>query len=175
MQFKTGNTAHAKPRWSVAEIRAFQKTLREFQTTINYTNPELARALDYSIKYVEMMRGQFGYHRQPSQEFLRRFNSLKASAPAPKPRFTSALAFNPHVDAIPVARILGAIKQCPECLWELKRGYRNEADTWWVMRVPRQIYHSKDHRQANTLRRRRAQSRRRRRTQINERSKKHGK
>jgi hypothetical protein len=160
-RFAPANTAAQKPRWSLAEVRAFQRELKAFRKSLNYSQVDLAKALDYSTKYCRMMQGDFRSTRQPSEEFLRRFNSLHASAPKPKPAFLPALAFKPETDAIPVVRILASIKQCPECVWEMKRGYRDEPDTWWVMRVPRQMYHSKEHRAAAQLRRRRREQRRR--------------
>jgi len=154
-RFANGNAAAQKPQWSRAEIKSFQRDLAAFRRGLNYTHADLSRALDYSCAYVRMMQGHYNTTRQPSQEFLRRFAALRNSAPKPKPAFLAALAFTPDVDAIPVCRILGAIKQCPECLHEFRRGARAEPDTWWVMRVPRQIYHSRDHRAAAALRRRR--------------------
>jgi hypothetical protein len=151
-RFQSGNHNASKPKWSTKDVRAFQADLRSLRASINYSIADLARALDYSPKYVRMMQGDFNCTRQPSTTFAQRVAELRATA-KPKPRFLPALAFKPDVDAIPVIRILAAVKQCPECIDEMRRGYRDEPDTWWVMRTPRQLYCSRAHRRDAARRR----------------------
>ena len=155
MKFLPKNQLAAKSKWSLSEVRKFQKSVRDFRESLNYENVDLARAFDYSVQYVRMMQGDFKSTRQPSEKFIERFNSLRSSSPESKPGFLPVLAFRPDEHSIPMSRVLAALKQCPECVFEFQRGYRDENETWWVMRVPQQKYHSKEHRQAMLLRRRR--------------------
>jgi hypothetical protein len=82
--FAPNNQLAAKPKWSPSKIRAFQKSLVQFQKLYSLTNHDLAQSLSYSIQYVRLMRGDYAQVRQPSQEFARRFAELKRTAPRPR-------------------------------------------------------------------------------------------
>lgn len=153
MKFKPGNKLAAKEKWNLFEIRQFQKDLAHRRQSLNYSNEDLAAALDYSTKYIRMLQGEWGYKRQPSQEFLRRYQVFNQSNPQAKPSFQPFLAHDPGRDCIPLSQVLVPYKQCPECVKECERGYREENLTWWVMRDRRQKYHSVEHRKAAQRRR----------------------
>jgi hypothetical protein len=84
MKFAKGNQYAAKPKWTADQIKQFQSEVRRFREHLNYSNQDLARRLDYSIKYVRMMQGDFASLRQPSQVFISRFREFQASDPAPR-------------------------------------------------------------------------------------------
>ena len=86
--FSPGNTLAKRNFWSTQKIHAFQIRLRKFQATNKLSNEELAEALDYGIKYIRIMRGDYRTDtRQPSQEFQARFAELQRSAPKPKTEY----------------------------------------------------------------------------------------
>jgi len=55
--FTRDNQHAAKPKWSLAQVHAFQRGLAQFRKSLNYEHQDLARALEYSVKYCRMMQG----------------------------------------------------------------------------------------------------------------------
>ena len=87
-KFQPGNQLARRNYWSASRIRAFQMRLRKFQTVNKLSNEELADSLDYGIKYLRIMRGDYKTDvRQPSREFQARFTELQRSAPKPKTEY----------------------------------------------------------------------------------------
>jgi len=165
-KFEKGNRLAAKLRWSRSKIEQFQKDLCALRKCLHYRNEDLAKALDYSPKYVRMLQGNWGYMRQPSEEFLKRLEEFKKAA-VPRPSFQGVLAYDPKIAGVPMCQILAAFKQCPECAWEVRYRYRDENESWWAMRTPQQKYCTPKHGNAfrarkkkNGLRRKRYAERR---------------
>ena len=155
-KFSFGNQIAAREKWNLFEIHGFQKHLRELKARLNYTNEDLAKALDYSTDYIHTLLGDYSRLRKPSPEVLRRLQAFEQTNPQAKPAFAPVLAFDPGRAYVALSQVLAKYRQCPECVHEMKKGFREESLTWWVMKVPRQKYHSIEHRRAAQSRRRHA-------------------
>lgn len=140
-------------KWPEGEIRAFQKELRAFRESLNYSEKDLAEALGYTDQYVKELEGQYGRLRQPSVPFQRALAEFKATNPQPKKSWIAHVAELLSADVVPLKRIDSERRQCPECLARAAEGLMDQAEAWFWPGHPRAVW-CRAHRKAGPRRRR---------------------
>jgi transcriptional regulator with XRE-family HTH domain len=125
-QFRPGNTAAAKPKWSTKRLASFADELRTFRTLIGYTYSKMGRALGVSGQYIKLLERT---ERQPSSELVRTFHRLKAKAIQQEIKLRSEDV--EHIAEL-WSHVLGHRFKCPECTKEVRRHKRAKGlEYWW--------------------------------------------
>jgi transcriptional regulator with XRE-family HTH domain len=133
-QFKTGNQAAAKKKWSTARLQQFADELKQFRTLIGYTYSKMGRALGVSGQYVKMLERT---ERQPSAELVRTFRRLKADAIAQEIKLRDQ--DTAHLAEL-WSHILGRRFKCSGCARQVRRGERRRGLEYWWAGTPNQKY-----------------------------------
>lgn len=132
-QFKAGNTAAAKPKWSHKRLQKFGEELRSFRTLIGFNYSEMGRALGVSGQYIKFIENA---QRQPSARLVHLFRKLKATPSLSGERMSSEALT--HLAEL-WKHILSRRFRCPGCAREVRKGQRHKGlDYWWGM--PNQRY-----------------------------------
>lgn len=141
-------------KWSEDEIRAFQKDLREFRESLNYSYQDLAEVLGYACwQHMKDMEGGYARLRQPSVRLQKVLAEFKAANPQPKKPWIACVAEVLSADVVPLGRIDAERRQCPECLARAAEGLMDPAEAWFWPGHPRAVW-CRAHRQAGPRRRR---------------------
>lgn len=137
-RFKPGNRAAAKEHWSLDRVMEFQSDLERFRKRLGYSYGELAKQLDFSPEYVKLLAGVYASnpHRQPSEEFVKRFKELKRAGARSK-KFRIPRATAEQFDLI-LSHILARRFKCPECARDVRAGRLAAGLQYWWARVPGQ-------------------------------------
>lgn len=133
-QFKEGNQAAAKNKWTVKRLQNFANELRTFRNMIGFNYSEMGRALGVTGQYVKMIERA---ERQPSDKFVKLFRKLKAT-PALNGERVSAEAVE-HLGEI-WSHILARRFKCPGCAREVRQGKRHKGLEYWYAATPNQKY-----------------------------------
>jgi len=140
-------------KWSDEEIRRFQRDLRAFRESLNYSEKDLAIILGYTRQHIRDMEGQYGRLRQPSVRFQKYLDEFKATNPQPKKPWIACVAEVLKANVVPLERIDAQRQQCPECLARAAEGLMDPARAWFWPGHPRAVW-CRAHRQAGPRRRR---------------------
>jgi hypothetical protein len=143
MRFKKGNQAAAKRRWNAEEIRRFQKELRGFRESLNYSRRDLELALGYHSGgvYVKILEGGCRLLRQPSERFLERLQKFKSTNPQPKPPWLPDVYKALKGELVPREQIVSREpRKCLECESKRKEGRSTRDSFFWPDHPQRKVH-----------------------------------